>query len=238
MFGDSLLALNARTGKLVWYYQMVHHDIWDYDNDATPMLTTVTHNGKKVDVVAQAGKVGFLWVFNRETGEPLWPIEERPVPRNQTCPENRPGPRSRFLPNLRRSARQTFTERDLSPFLETDERAELVNPRDAGRAQRWIVHASRVCATRWRCRGITAVRIGAERYCRIPSNGEVIRRFEGFTRDAQARVSPVRHLCHGLSRKQQGRSLSMLLIAVFAMAPIGKEKPPAIPSLVDVAWTS
>ena len=77
LYGDCLLALNARTGKLIWYYQMIHHDIWDYDNDSTPMLTTVVHHGKKVDVVAQAGKVGFLWVFNRETGEPLWPIEER-----------------------------------------------------------------------------------------------------------------------------------------------------------------
>ena len=83
LFGDCLLALNARTGKLIWYFQMVHHDIWDYDNGTTPMLLTVRHDGKMVDAVAQVGKEGFVWVFNRETGEPLWPIEERPVPASE-----------------------------------------------------------------------------------------------------------------------------------------------------------
>ena len=59
---------------------MVHHDLWDYDNVAAPQLTTVRRNGKTIDVVAQAGKTGFLYVFDRVTGEPLWPIEERRVP--------------------------------------------------------------------------------------------------------------------------------------------------------------
>jgi len=90
-----------RTGKLIWYYQMVHHDIWDYDNDSTPLLTTVLHNGKKVDVVAQAAKVGFLWAFNRETGEPLWPIEERPVLKSE-MPEKKHGQPSPFLQSLPR----------------------------------------------------------------------------------------------------------------------------------------
>ena len=80
LFGDCLLALDARTGKRLWHFQMVHHDIWDYDNATAPKLLTVQHDGKLVDVVAQAGKQGFVWVFNRVTGEPLWPIEERPVP--------------------------------------------------------------------------------------------------------------------------------------------------------------
>ena len=77
LFGDCLLALDARTGKRLWHFQMVHHDIWDYDNATAPKLLTVTHNGKTVDAVAQVGKEGFVWVFNRLTGEPLWPIEER-----------------------------------------------------------------------------------------------------------------------------------------------------------------
>ena len=59
---------------------MVHHDIWDYDDATAPKLLTVRHDGKMVDVVAQVSKQGFVWVFNRVTGEPLWPIEERPVP--------------------------------------------------------------------------------------------------------------------------------------------------------------
>ena len=71
LFGDCLLAINARTGKLIWHFQMVHHDIWDYDNATAPQLLTVRHDGKMVDVVAQVGKEGFVWVFNRETGKPL-----------------------------------------------------------------------------------------------------------------------------------------------------------------------
>ncbi len=89
LFGTSLLALNARTGKRLWHFQMVHHDLWDYDNTAAPQLTTVRSNGKTIDVVAQAGKTGFLYVFDRVTGEPLWPIEERPVP-----PSEIPGERA------------------------------------------------------------------------------------------------------------------------------------------------
>jgi quinoprotein glucose dehydrogenase len=124
LYGDCLLALNARTGKLIWYYQMIHHDIWDYDNDATPMLTTVVHNGKKLDVVAQAGKVGFLWVFNRETGEPLWPIEERKVLKSD-MPGEQTWPTQPFPSKPPPFARQSFTAKDLSPFLEPAEREQL-----------------------------------------------------------------------------------------------------------------
>src|SRR3984957_16743915 len=126
LYGDCLLALNARTGKLIWYYQMVHHDIWDYDNDSTPMLTTVQHNGKKVDVVAQAGKVGFLWVFNRETGDPLWPIEERPVLKSD-MPGEETWPTQPFPTQPPPFARQSFTAKDLSPFLEPAERDQLTS---------------------------------------------------------------------------------------------------------------
>lgn len=125
LYGDCLLALHARTGKLIWYYQMIHHDIWDYDNDSTPMLTTVLHNGKKVDVVAQAGKVGYLWVFNRETGEPLWPIEERPVLKSD-MPGEETWPTQPFPTKPPPFARQSFTVKDLSPFLEPAEREQLV----------------------------------------------------------------------------------------------------------------
>jgi quinoprotein glucose dehydrogenase len=124
LFGDCLLALNARTGKLIWYYQMVHHDIWDYDNGTTPMLATVRHNDKMVDVVAQAGKVGFVWVFNRETGKPLWPIEERAVPKSD-MPGEETWPTQPFPSKPPPFARQTFSVDDLSPFLESAEREQL-----------------------------------------------------------------------------------------------------------------
>ncbi len=80
LFGNSLVALDAGTGKLVWYYQIVHHDLWDYDLPAQPVLTTVRRNGKWVPAVAQVTKMGMLFLFNRRTGEPLFPIEERKVP--------------------------------------------------------------------------------------------------------------------------------------------------------------
>ena len=124
LFGDCLLALNARTGKLIWYFQMVHHDIWDYDNGTAPMLLTVRHNGKMRDVVAQVGKEGFVWVFDRETGESLWPIEERAVPRS-SMPGEVTWPTQPFPLKPPAFARQSFTVKDLSPFLEPDEREEL-----------------------------------------------------------------------------------------------------------------
>src|SRR6185312_15418814 len=82
LFGTSLVALDARTGKRLWHFQEVHHDLWDSDPCSAPQLITVRHNGKTVDAVAQAGKTGFLYVFDRVTGQPLWPIEERSVPKS------------------------------------------------------------------------------------------------------------------------------------------------------------
>ncbi len=79
LFANCILALDVRTGKRLWHFQTIHHDLWDLDNVSAPQLVTVRHNGQNVDVVAHAGKTGFLYVFNRVTGEPLWPIEERPV---------------------------------------------------------------------------------------------------------------------------------------------------------------
>ncbi len=122
LFGDCLLALNARTGKRIWHFQMVHHDIWDYDNATAPKLLTVRHHGKRVDIVAEAGKTGFLYVFNRVTGEPLWPIEERPVPRSD-MPGEETWPTQPFPVAPPPFARQTFTVKDLSPFI--DDPAEL-----------------------------------------------------------------------------------------------------------------
>ncbi|WP_394846722.1 pyrroloquinoline quinone-dependent dehydrogenase [Pendulispora brunnea] len=77
---DSIVALRASTGKFVWAYQLVHHNLWDYDIAAPPALTVVRHHGRKVPAIAAAGKTGFLFVLDRETGVPLFPVEERPVP--------------------------------------------------------------------------------------------------------------------------------------------------------------
>jgi quinoprotein glucose dehydrogenase len=80
LFANCLLALDAKTGRRIWHYQFVHHDLWDRDLPAPPNLLTVNHNGRRIDAVAQITKSGHVFVFNRETGEPLFPIEERPVP--------------------------------------------------------------------------------------------------------------------------------------------------------------
>jgi len=79
LFGESLVAVDLQTGKRKWHYQLVHHGMWDMDIPCAPILVDITINGRLVKAVAQPTKQAFLYVFNRETGEPIWPIEERPV---------------------------------------------------------------------------------------------------------------------------------------------------------------
>jgi quinoprotein glucose dehydrogenase len=87
LFANSVVALNAATGKLIWYYQTVHHDIWDYDLPAEPALVTVQRNGRAIPAVAQVTKTGFVFVLDRLTGKPLFPVEERPVPQSKVSEE-------------------------------------------------------------------------------------------------------------------------------------------------------
>lgn len=82
LFADTLLALDARTGKKVWYFQTTHHDIWDRDPPAPPVLLTVLRNGKRVDAIALTTKQGFVFLLNRVTGEPLFPVREEPFPKS------------------------------------------------------------------------------------------------------------------------------------------------------------
>ena len=114
LFADCLLALDARTGKRLWHFQTVHHDLWDFDNNAAPQLTTIRQNGRSVDVVAMASKTGFLYVFNRETGEPIWPIEERPVPKSE-MPGEQSWPTQPFPTKPAPFAKQHFTLDDINP---------------------------------------------------------------------------------------------------------------------------
>jgi quinoprotein glucose dehydrogenase len=124
LFGNCLLALDARTGKRRWHFQTVHHDLWDYDLAAAPKLLTVRHNGKTVEIVAQAGKTGFLYVFERLTGTPLWPIEERPVPRSEV-PGEVSSPTQPIPTKPPPFARQTFRPEDVNPFVSTEEQERL-----------------------------------------------------------------------------------------------------------------
>jgi quinoprotein glucose dehydrogenase len=135
LFADCLLALDARTGKRLWHFQTVHHDIWDYDDATAPKLVTVRHQGRTVDAVAQVTKQGFVWVFDRVTGEPLWPSEERPVPRSD-LPDEETWPTQPFPSKPPPFARQKFTVDDLSPYLTAEDRArfrdEILSARNDG----------------------------------------------------------------------------------------------------------
>jgi len=115
LFGNSVVALDAKTGKYRWHFQTVHHDLWDYDLPAAPNLITVVHNGKKIDAVAQTSKLGYIYTFNRDTGEPLFPIEERPVPASD-IPGEQSWPTQPFPTKPAPYARQMITVDDIANY--------------------------------------------------------------------------------------------------------------------------
>jgi glucose dehydrogenase len=129
LFGDCIIALDARTGKRRWHFQMVHHDIWDLDNNSAPQLTTIRRNGRAVDVVAVASKTGYMYVFDRVTGQPVWPIEERPVPQGTTVPGEALWPTQPIPTAPPPFSRQKFTADDLNPYILTAEERERFRQR-------------------------------------------------------------------------------------------------------------
>ena len=132
LFANCLLALDARTGKRLWHFQNVHHDLWDYDNTSAPQLTTIRRDGKAIPVVAMAGKTGFLYVFNRVTGQPIWPIEERAVPTKTEVPGEQVWPTQPFPTSPPPFARQKFTVDDINPYMLTPEERDQFKQRIAG----------------------------------------------------------------------------------------------------------
>ncbi len=119
LFSNTLLALDARTGKRIWHYQMIHHDVWEYEPVAAPQLLTVRQNGKPVDIVAQASKNGFLYVLNRVTGQPIWPIPERPVPPSDV-PGEKLSPTQPFPTKPPSFVRQSYTVKDIDKIILND----------------------------------------------------------------------------------------------------------------------
>ena len=124
LFGNCLLALDARTGKRLWHFQTVHHDLWDYDLTTAPKLLTIRRNGRPIDVVAQATKFGLLYVFNRVTGEPIWPVEERPVPKSDV-PGEESWPTQPFPTVPPPFARLKFDAGDINPYVDDAEKERL-----------------------------------------------------------------------------------------------------------------
>jgi len=136
LFAESVVALNAATGKRVWHYQVVHHGLWDYDLPAPPVLATMQWEGKPRDVVVVPSKTAWLYVLDRETGKPVWPVTERPVPASDVPGERasptqpmptRPGPFTRqqvtendlidFTPELRKRALEIFGKYRSGPIF-------------------------------------------------------------------------------------------------------------------------
>jgi quinoprotein glucose dehydrogenase len=113
LFANCILALNASTGERLWHFQIVHHDLLDKDLPCAPVLLTVNHGGKDIDAVAQGTKHGWLFVFNRVTGDPLWPIEEKPVPPSDLQGE-KAWPTQPFPTKPPPLMRQRYTEADSS----------------------------------------------------------------------------------------------------------------------------
>ncbi|WP_028666555.1 outer membrane protein assembly factor BamB family protein [Runella zeae] len=130
LYANCLLALDAATGKRLWHYQLVHHDIWDRDPPAPPNLLTITRTGsdgrpRKIDVVAQITKQGFTFVFDRVTGEPIFPIQETPFPQEAVVGEQ--PSQTQPIPQLPTPfTRQSFTEKDINPWASNLDSVKLM----------------------------------------------------------------------------------------------------------------
>jgi len=155
LYANCLVALDAATGRRVWHYQFVRHDLWDRDLPAPPNLVTVNRNGRRIDAVAQVTKSGHVFVFNRETGEPLFPIEERAVPPSDLLGESawptqplptRPAPFARQLfthaeitdisPEAHRAVLQQFVKaRPHAPFMPPSKEGTIILPGFDGGAE-------------------------------------------------------------------------------------------------------
>jgi len=135
LFGNSIVALDAKTGKHLWHFQAIHHDLWDYDFPQAPKLLTIRHDGRNVDVIAQASKQGWLYVLDRVTGKPIWPIEEKPMPASDV-PGEKASPTQPIPTAPPPFARQSFTAKDINPYLTQEEQAQvrelLKNSRNEG----------------------------------------------------------------------------------------------------------
>jgi quinoprotein glucose dehydrogenase len=129
LFAESLVCLDATTGKRVWHFQAVHHGLWDYDFPAAPTLGTITVDGRRIDAVMQISKQGFVYVFDRRTGQPVWPIEERPVPQTNV-PGEKTSPTQPFPTRPPAFDHQGFVDADAIAFTpEINARAlELIKP--------------------------------------------------------------------------------------------------------------
>lgn len=128
LYSNSLVAIDVSTGERVWHFQMVHHDVWEYDNVGPPVLGEITVDGRTIQAVMQANKTGWIYVFDRVNGEPVWPIEERPVPQSNV-PGEVLSPTQPFPTRPAPIATQGITEDDIIDYPEVGQiaRATVAN---------------------------------------------------------------------------------------------------------------
>jgi quinoprotein glucose dehydrogenase len=124
LFAESIVCLDAKTGRRVWHYQITRHGLWDYDLPSPPVLATIEKDGKPLDIVAMVTKQGWVFVFDRVTGQPVWPIEQRPVPASDV-PGERAAATQPFPTRPPAFAKQGFTEDDVIDFTPELERLAL-----------------------------------------------------------------------------------------------------------------
>jgi glucose dehydrogenase len=117
LFGDSIVAVDANTGKLKWYFQTVHHDLWDYDLSAAPVLFTITKDGEKIPALAEISKTGFLYILDRRTGKPVFGMQERPVPASDV-PGEQSWPTQPFPLKPPPLARNSFDKSEITTITE------------------------------------------------------------------------------------------------------------------------
>ncbi len=125
LYADCMLALDASTGKRIWHFQYIHHDTWDWDPSSAPVFITVSHDGKPVEAVAQTTKTGFIFLFDRANGHPLFPIVETLVDTSTGLAGEKLSPTQPIPQKPLPFVRQTFTEKEINPYLSAEEYAEV-----------------------------------------------------------------------------------------------------------------
>src|SRR6185503_611621 len=125
LFANCLLALDAETGKRKWHFQFIHHDLWDWDLPAPPVLVTIERDGKKIDAVAQTSKHGMVWLFERESGNPVYPINEMQIDTNTELAGEKVWPSQPMPTFIKPFVRQSFSANDINPYLPDSSIAKL-----------------------------------------------------------------------------------------------------------------
>jgi quinoprotein glucose dehydrogenase len=245
LFGNCLLALDLRTGKRLWHFQTVHHDLWDYDLVTGPKLLTLRHNGKTIDAVAQVTKFGFVYVFDRVTGEPLWPIEERAVPKSDV-PGEEASPTQPFPTKPPPFTRQRFTAADINPYVDEAEKARLgemlANARNEGlftppAMRNTIDMPGELGGSNWGgaagdpATGMLYVRSHDAPTMHIMSERPATRTVEGATPEQRGRSVYAQHceMCHGPDRKGLAAPREIGIEAFRSVLRSGRGRMPAFP---------